>query len=364
MEMMIGTAASVTHAGSSQIGHSVPSEADIERDSLHILPLSIIPFETPALSPARMIKNVRLESVIEIFHDQDSGSGQIDVQKIPAEMGWPDDSVHPDFELLRNLARLPSYDVYSLRIMLRSLGIDVNNQNDLKLSESKVAELSSYMTQFTRPLISEIFGENAEELDSFGDILSLFRDPDVRKTRMRLQAMADKLAIELTEVPTFLEDFGDIFLSLSYYRQCLDQIAPTIDMFLDSLIEIRKNRQLSNDANLVETCIRIESVLNESLSAVAGRFENFDRNAENMWENISAEQFRIVKNQITGYHTSIGGTLCALSVKMTAWLQWFPHPDYGGPVKRSEFIMSEMKQGIERIQKIEASAPMQTSIAS
>ncbi len=30
----------------------------------------------------------------------------------------------------------------------------------------------------------------------------------------------------------------------------------------------------------------------------------------------------------------------------------------GGPVKRAEFIMSEMKQGIDKVQKIEDSAPM------
>lgn len=363
--MIVGTANSVAAVtGPSQIKYSVQSDSDIDRNSLHILPLSIIPLETPALRCARMIKNVRLVSVIEVFRDQDAGSGQIDVQDIPAEMGWSDQSIHPDFELLRKLARLPSYDVYSLRIMLRGLDIDIKDQDALHLSTSRAIELSSYMTSFTRPLISEVFGESAGKLNSFDDILSLFRDPDVRKARARLKEMADKLAIELTEVPAFLEDFGDIFLSLSYYRQCLDKIAPTIDMFLNSLIEIRKNFQLSNDANLVETCIRIESVLNESLSAIAGRFESFDRNTIDMWKNISAEQFQIVKKLITAYHTTLGGTLCALTVKMAAWEESFPNPDYGGPVKRSEFIMSEMKQGIERIQKIEASAPMLTELAS
>lgn len=362
--MMIEMATSTVVTEPSQITYSARRDADIDRNSLHILPLSIIPLETPALKSARMIKNMRLVSVVEVFRDQDAGSGQIDVQNIPAEMGWSDESIHPDFELLRKLARLPSYDVYSLRIMLRDLDIDIKDHDALHLSASKVIELSSYMTLFTRPLISEIYGKGMEELNSFDDVLSLFRDPDVRKARARLQEMADRLSIELTEVPTFLEDFGDIFLSLSYYRQCLDEIAPIIDMFLNSLNEIRKNFQLSNDANLVETCNRIESVLNESLSAIAGRFENFDRNTIDMWKNISAEQFQIVKKLITGYHTTLGGTLCALTVKMAAWEECFPNPDFGGPVKRSEFIMSEMKQGIERIQKIEASAPKFTELAN
>ena len=37
---------------------------DGDRDSLHILPLAILPFETAALSRARLIKNVRLKPFI------------------------------------------------------------------------------------------------------------------------------------------------------------------------------------------------------------------------------------------------------------------------------------------------------------
>ena len=65
-----------------------------------------------------------------------------------------------------------------------------------------------------------------------------------------------------------------------------------------------------------------------------------------------------MKSLIESYHTTIGGVLCALSVKIDAWHNLFPSHDTGGPVKRAEFIMSEMKQGIENIQKIETSAPM------
>ncbi len=40
------------------------------------------------------------------------------------------------------------------------------------------------------------------------------------------------------------------------------------------------------------------------------------------------------------------------------------HARAGGPVKRAEFIMSGMKQGIGRIQKIEESAPMPAELES
>lgn len=329
-------------------------------DSLHVLPLSIIPLETPALHRARLIKNVRLESVVELFADEGMGSGQIPIEALPRDFNWPmeEGKTHPDLAILRKLALLPSYDVYSLRIALREHGIAVGQIEALKLSPEKAAELSSYMTAFTRPLIAQIYGGENLNIEKFEDIVRLFRDPDIEQARKKLQIMADKLQIQLVDVPRFLEDYGDIFLSLSYYRQCLDRLTPLLTNFIESLYDIRKSWQLKQDINLMNTCAQLESRINNLLSEISGRFENFDRSTKEMWDNISAERFSKVKALIESYHTTIGGVLCALTVKMNAWAHMFPNRNSGGPVKRGEFILSEMKQGFERIKKIESDAPM------
>ena len=337
---------------------------DIDRDSLHILALSVVPIETPALKRARLIRNVRLRSIIEFFGDEDTGSGQVEIEDLGGEFGWPEIPTHPDLILLRKLGDLPSYDVFSLRILLRDHGIAVNSVEALKLSPSKQSELNDYMTAFTRPLIKQIYGGEDISIQSFEDVIRLFRDPDLTKAREKLKIMAEKLEIGLEDVPKFLEDYGDIFLSLSYYRQCLDQIEPTIGVFLDALDEIRGNWQLKNDQNLMKTCTMMQSTINGLMAAITGRFENFDRSTADMWNNISADRFRKVEDLIGSYHTTIGGVLCALSVKMDAWARLFPRKDAGGPVKRAEFIMSEMKQGIDKIQKIEDSAPMLAELQS
>ena len=129
---------------------------DTDRDSLHILPLVIMPLETPALNRARLIKNVRLESVIELFEDKDTGSGQIDIEGLPQEFSWSMADPPADMVMMRKIGALPSYDVYSLRISLRELEIEVNDHETLRLSDSMNKELTSYMTDFTRPLIQEI----------------------------------------------------------------------------------------------------------------------------------------------------------------------------------------------------------------
>lgn len=335
---------------------------DGDMDSLFMLPLRIIPLETPALGQARLIKNAQLRSVVELFSDISTGSGQVEIKDLPHLMNWNPDETHPDHIILRKLSGLHSYDVFSLRIELRRMGIPIADRTALQLSEEKNQELTAYMTQFTRPLITEIYGGDNIKIDRFEDVVKLFRDPDIKRARQRLQQMADALGIEIMEVPQFLEDYGDIFLSLSYYKQCLDRLSPLIDVFLGSMYEIRKNYTLRQDQNLIRTCAMIENTMNELTAAITGRFENFERSTKTMWDNISAERFQKVKDLIQAYHVTIGGVLCGLTVKMNAWVRLFPKETSGGPVKRSEFIMSDIRQGLDNITRIEDSAPMLSTL--
>ena len=180
---------------------------------MHILPLSILPVGTSGLKRARLIKNARLESVVEMFEDERTGSGQIDVDALADEFGWPASPAHPDLVLMKKLSLLPSYDVYSLRILLREHGITLNDVSALRLSASKVEELSGYMTAFTHPLVAEIFGGEDIAIKDFADVLAQLRDPDIKRARARLMAMSNKLDIQPEDIPRFLERFGDIFLS-------------------------------------------------------------------------------------------------------------------------------------------------------
>ena len=47
-----------------------------ENDALHILPLSNIPLQIRALRETRLIKNAKLEGVIELYSDAATGSAQ------------------------------------------------------------------------------------------------------------------------------------------------------------------------------------------------------------------------------------------------------------------------------------------------
>ena len=101
------------------------------------------------LSRVRLVKNVSLKRVVELFADKDTGSGQIDIEDLPKEFSWLMADLPADMTMLQKVGNLPSYDVFSLRISLRELDIKVNDVTALRLSDSMNSELTAYMTDFT-----------------------------------------------------------------------------------------------------------------------------------------------------------------------------------------------------------------------
>ena len=332
------------------------NRAESDADSLYILPLSMIPFETPGLKRARMLKDSRLETVVELFNDPATGSGRLYPDELGSVFDWPKGEPHPDLKTLRGLASLNSYDVFSLRLEFRRLNIRIPDKSALALSEKKNQELAAYMAEFTRPLIQQVFGSSNTQINDVGDLIAMFAKPDKEEAIKNLRMMADQLEVGMDEVPLFLEDYGDIFMSLAYFREALDNLVPTITDFTDALVELRKNYQLSQDRNFVNSSKQIESDFNDITASITGRFESFERNSQGMWENITAEAFKKVKTMIAAHHSTIGGVLCGLKVKMSAWDARFAN-GRGGPIERGDFIMSEIKQGVDAIAKIEAAAP-------
>jgi len=290
------------------------------------------------------------------------GRGQLDVLAVAKFLALEQVPPHPDVVLLQTISHLPSFDVYSLRILLRQHKITITDQSALTLSAAKTASLSSYMAHFTRPLVAEIFGEEAKGA-GFQDILGMFRGQNAEAVRTRLATMAERLGIPIERIPKFLEDYGDIFMSLSYYRSCLDQLLPHVQSFMDGIAMVKANRQLAQDASLMKMVGIIEATINGRLSSITGKIESFERSTNDMWRDLSADKFKKIEALISKYHTSIGGALCALTVKMRAWTDRFPNSN-GGVGSRAAFIMSDMRPGIEYLQNTQDDddAPMLSAL--
>jgi len=146
-------------------------------------------------------------------------------------------------------------------------------------------------------------------------------------------------------------------MSLSYYRQCLDDLLPQVQNFLDGMAMVRSSHQLAQDRSLMEVVDSIEATVNGMLSNVTGKIESFERSTNDMWRDITAARFQRIESLVSLYHTSIGGALCAMSVKMAAWTKQFPNAS-GGVGRRAAFIMSDMRQGMEHLRVPAGDAPM------
>lgn len=334
-----------------------------DNDSLYVMPLRIVPFETPALRRGRLIRNAALNPAIEVFGLDNGASGQILIEDITVEFGrhhfgWKRDEIHPDLPLLKKLARLTSYDVYSLRILFRELEIPLESIDYLTLSPEKQAQLGVYMKSFTKSLIQHIFKETDEDFDEdCTDIVKMLNGKDGAKALQKLQMMAKVLDLPIQAIPKFLQDFADIYMSFSYYQQCLDDIVPMITQMLGEISELRENWQMKQDQNLMQVCKSLIADLSDLTVRTTGRFESFYRNTETMWEGMSAEKFQAMEAMIRGNHVTMGGVLCGLGIKMNAWNKRFPSPNSGSPQARAELIMSSMIPGMEYIKAIDQAAP-------
>jgi hypothetical protein len=325
---------------------------DCDMDALHVLPLHVLPLHNDGIAKHKLIKNAHLVGVLEAYSSRESGSGHVPITSLPEHFGLKNAVSDPDFNMLLKLAVLPSYDVYSLRRSLRSLGITTKDNSALKLSDDMNRELAGYMARFTKPLLISIYGDTGAGIGRFDDLVGLFREPDVKKALGKLKMMSEKLGVTLEEIPKFIEDYGDIFLSLSYYQHCLDRIRPTLEEFHRSVEEMKASYQMKSKPQVIAEANRIQKILNALLTFVTRMFEDFALRSQDMWRNLSAEKFKHVKDVIENAHGTVGGVLCGLTVKMTAWEKKFPTHKSGSPGSKEDFLLTDIRPGLSELMDI------------
>lgn len=351
----------VIGAGSGRIIASLEDDAPIDQaaiDALDVLPLGIMPLQTKSLRQARLVKTMRLESVVELYGAKSSGSGLIDIDRLGGFFSWENARRHPDLEMIRELSVLPSYDVYSLRMALRNLGVPPTDSAYLQLSEKKKRELQGYMRSFTRPLMQQVFGGGGSSLTDFNQLLGMFRQEDKSEALRNLRLMADRLRIGLADVPRFVENYGDTFLSLAYFRQELDALIPQIRQFLDDLQEVKKLQRFAQDAKFKRAAAEIEDCLRRVIRSLVGRFNAFEMYSRTMWSDINEESFRRLSDLISEHHASVGGVICGLTVKMRGWDKAFGGVSARrGTIGQGEFVLTDFLPGLAEIERIEREAP-------
>ncbi len=130
--------------------------------------------------------------------------------------------------------------------------------------------------------------------------------------------MARELAIDITEVPKFLEDYGDTFLSLSYFSHCLDRLSPYIAACMNSIALIKTNFQCKQNDALMKACVAVESATTSLRDGIVKRLKMIEERTQKLFSNMNQKEFRSIKEMIEREHVTIGAILCGLTVKWTS----------------------------------------------
>ena len=329
-----------------------------DRDTLHTTPLCLLPLKKTALKGARMVKNRRLESAIELYRMEGGASGLVEIENVSRYFDLSPVSM-PDLALLARLAAMHSFDIYNMRIFLRAEGLSEESVRTLTLSPQKIRSLDIYMSEFTRPLVESIFGKQTSQGNAFDEVLSMIRKPNVEEAAHKLKVLAAMLGVDVKRIPDFLEDYADMCLSISYYNDHLKTLKPVYDEFLETVNTIERSRVGSSNAMLAGACKKITIRLRDLMNSVASQVYEFDRHAVDMWHSPSADKFRRTEALVKAHHKKLGGILCALSVKMAAWENRFPNPSFGSLSQRGEFILNEMQYGLDKVARIEEVAVLE-----
>lgn len=328
------------------------------RDSMHILPLAMIPLATPGLRKANLVKNSNMETAVELFYDETTGSGQVDPARL--EDVFPSSKAELDLDRTKigSLSALHSFDVYSLRLGLKRLGIEVTDPHYLDLSDNTKEHLQGYMHQFTAPLLQQVYGHHDQNIRGIEDLIHAWKQPDHGEALRNLKTMSDQLRIQLQEIPQFLEEYKDLFMSVAYFRQTMDRISADVKSFSEWCASIYDNPYLQEDQSLISSCKAIEQTLktvvdnaNAQLEALNGKFNEF-------WAHINRESFEQIRSLVTANHETMGGVLCGLGVKMDHWHKNFHSGnDNSLPHKRADFIMAEIVPGLGTLKRLQDTAP-------
>ena len=325
-----------------------PQSAARRRDdyasSLHRLPLASLPVTHPVLRKSQMVKNAKFESVVELYQDKKAGSGQYYVDAVATMLGIGHaDGL--DLGILKNIALLPTFDIFSVRLLLRDMGITAETGQTLPREVGAAVE--AQMRKFTIPLLRYVYDGANHEAADLPQLLVLFRDPDVKRAEAHLRRLAEKIKIPVLQVPRFLEDYSDTFLAISLYHHTFDNIKPSVDQFLESVEQLKAH--FPRDQVVLLALARVRADFSHIMKSTARRLNASEQLVSLLWGETVNAPLETLQPRIREFQFLLGYLLCGIAVKMAAWQTAFPSARSGTPKQCVELITTDIVYALARL---------------
>tara|TARA_Y100000746_G_scaffold201197_1_gene186005 strand:- start:405 stop:1118 length:714 start_codon:yes stop_codon:yes gene_type:complete len=226
--------------------------------------------------------------------------------------------------------------------------ISLLNDQILKLSDERVGTLFDLMSRITRPLIQYLYTDDNLRIKDTSGLLSLIQNTEPLKVKDRLDMVASNLEISLNELPNYLQEFGELFLSVSYFESTFREFNPKLDQFLLWAEDGVKNSNLRNDPNAQRELTQTEQKFRELKENLEARFRLLGNITQIDWQDLGASDFKKIQREILSQQANLAIGLCGLAVKMIEWEYQFPSAG-GSPQQCLEFLSAEANTGLDNL---------------
>jgi hypothetical protein len=316
-------------------------------ESYFVLPLSALPLVTPALSSAQMVKNVRLDGVLQLYAHEGGGRGNIRLKDLPLYLDSAGVS-EQDLALLDRVASLPSYDPYSLRLT-DIAKIMPPRSPLLALSPGDTQRAQTYhMDAYKLPLLQFIYGDSAREVAMQPDKVDVLG----KLTREKLENLAQRLEIPVHEVPQFLQEYSDLFLSAAHYEASaadLESMAAAVTPSVEALSSAPPDGVMATVREATDRFLHFIKVMMEDIKVL---IENIKAECQALWHRMERAGWDGMKARVHKVQPLFGAAICALAVKLRGWLEQFQTQDAGSLASRSACLMQDMIPGLSRVRRL------------
>jgi hypothetical protein len=271
-------------------------------------------FDSGTLRSSKIVLASDLNPVIDFFNSEDVGIGGRNAKQTAAELHLSS----ADEQRLAALLRLRSYDVYSLRAALGA-HLAPEQFEKLVLPDSEKRLLEGYTRDYTRALFALIFQDGTQEVPDRQRMRELLEGSTTEIVQKNVMVLAQKFGIKPVELVNYIAGLGEMLLAIAFYRRAFETSLPGMQQFLKEIRSIVDNAFVR--ARNPELAPGIEKMVGygvRTIKLMQAYFASFD-DIGRIWENITPERFRKIREQVEEQYPTIGTTLCIWQVKISAW---------------------------------------------
>ncbi len=319
----------------------------IDQDAIHSLHATVLPIKSSHLKNAKLIKNVHLNTVVELESTETGAIESVPFDEISAHL-HTDEEADSDIAVLSEFSILPSFDCYTLGSDLARLNVTILKNLNFQLSNAKIRELSSFMGRVTVPLVKFLYGDESGKVKHSQSLAELVKDSDDEKVRNKLEGLASGLRVSLSKLPTYIEKFGEFYLSLAFFEGLFIENRPKLEqmlMWIDDAAEHPHTRNNPESQKAFSIAKGRVQYLKENLEQ---RFKYLNSITQVKWDRPNFTEFEEMQKAIGSQHIYLASGLCAVAVKVSEWERQFPNA--GGVAEQClEFVLVDLIPGLDNL---------------